>query len=456
MSNSNQGLLESGKFRRTGIVHTFHPPRLACSSRLARRVARWLLVFLGVAIVAMLFAPWQQNVTGSGRVLAFSPLAREQQVEVPVSGRIVRFADQIAEGLQIAAGDFVAEIQDLDPLLMERLESQLAARKRELESLKQVAVAYQGQVGAFETARVESVAAADEYIRMAEQKKLAADKDLDMANAVLNQEKLNFDRQKQLEVDGLASTLTLQVQERKLKEAEAKVEQAKNYVAAAQNDVGAKNSERRAKEREASAKIDSANAVLSKSEADVSKLDKEILELEVKIAQQQSQVIVAPISGFVFRVHEAQGGQIVKQGDSLLTIVPDTDDRAVELWLDGNDAPLVTPGRHVRLQFEGWPAIQFRGWPSVAVGSFGGKVSMVDSTDDGNGKFRILVVPDDEDDPWPAPRYLRQGVKANGWVLLENVSLGFEVWRQLNGFPPVVDMEPPQKKSPGGPLKSVK
>jgi len=450
MSNTHQGLLDSARPKRSGIVHTFHPPRLACSSRLAYRAARWLLIFFGLSIVAMLFAPWQQNVTGSGRVLAFSPLAREQQVEVPVSGRIVRFADQISEGMQIAEGEFIAEIRDLDPLLMERLEGQLAARHRELDLLKQVAVAYQGQVSAFETVREETVAAADEYIRMTEQKKLAADKDLEVVQAILTQEQQNYDRQKQLEADGLSSTLTLQVQERKRKEAGARVEQAVAYVAAAKNDVGAKNNERRAKEREASAKIDSAMAVLRKAEADVAKLDKEILEMDVKIAQQQSQVVVAPISGFVFRVHRAQGGQIVKQGDPLLTIVPDTEDRAVELWLDGNDAPLVTPGRHVRLQFEGWPAIQFRGWPSVAVGSFGGQVSMIDSTDDGNGKFRVLVVPDKADEPWPAPRFLRQGVKAHGWVLLEQVSLGFEVWRQLNGFPPVVDMEPAQKKNPGG------
>ena len=217
-------------------------------------------------------------------------------------------------------------------------------------------------------------------------------------------------------------------------------------MSAADNDIEAKIRERSAKEQEAKAKIDSARAMLRKAEADVAKLDKEVLELQVKVAQQQNQTIIAPIDGFVFRVHIVQQGQIVKQGDALLTIVPDTADRAVELWLNGNDAPLVSPGRHVRLQFEGWPAVQFSGWPSVAVGSFGGKVAMIDSTDNGKGKFRILVVPDEEDDPWPSDRFLRQGVQVHGWVLLERVTLGFEVWRQLNGFPPVVDVKEPLKK----------
>ena len=121
--------------------------------------------------------------------------------------------------------------------------------------------------------------------------------------------------------------------------------------------------------------------------------------------------------------------------------------------MNGNDAPLITPGRLVRLQFEGWPAIQFVGWPAVAVGTFGGKVLLVDSTDNGQGKFRILVVPDPNDEPWPSNRWLRQGVRANGWVLLNEVSLGFEFWRQFNGFPPVIAMESPDKAGAGGDKK---
>jgi hypothetical protein len=114
----------------------------------------------------------------------------------------------------------------------------------------------------------------------------------------------------------------------------------------------------------------------------------------------------------------------------------------VQVWLDGNDAPLVEAGRHVRLQFEGWPAIQFSGWPSVAVGTFGGTVVSVDMVDNGKGKFRCQILPDStETVKWPEERFLRQGVRANGWVLLEQVPLWFEVWRKLNGFPPTVEVD---------------
>ena len=60
----------------------------------------------------------------------------------------------------------------------------------------------------------------------------------------------------------------------------------------------------------------------------------------------------------------------------------------------------------------------------------------MDAADNGKGKFRILVRPDPEE-PWPDEKLLRQGGRANGWILLNQVSLGYEIWRQLNGFPPV-------------------
>jgi hypothetical protein len=103
----------------------------------------------------------------------------------------------------------------------------------------------------------------------------------------------------------------------------------------------------------------------------------------------------------------------------------------------------------VRLQFEGWPAVQFVGWPSVARGTFGGEVVLIDPTDDGTGRFRVLVAPrpDVVNDgtevvEWPGPRWLRQGVQVNGWVLLNRVPLWYEIWRQLNGFPPALADRP--------------
>ena len=136
----------------------------------------------------------------------------------------------------------------------------------------------------------------------------------------------------------------------------------------------------------------------------------------------------------------------ISAGQVVATFVPDNAARAVELFIDGRDVALVRPGAKVRLQFEGWPAVQFSGWPSVAVGTFGGEVVAVDASAQPNGKFRVLVTEDaTELEPWPDRDFVRFGASARGWVLLETVSIGYELWRQLNNFPP----EFPTAATPG-------
>jgi ABC-type multidrug transport system fused ATPase/permease subunit len=157
---------------------------------------------------------------------------------------------------------------------------------------------------------------------------------------------------------------------------------------------------------------------------------------EVSLSRQQLQVITAPRDGRILSVLHGSGSVNVKSGMPLVRFVPDAAQTIVELFIDGNDLPLVTPGREVRLQFEGWPAVQFSGWPSVAVGSFGGIVKVISPSVSANGQFRILVVPDTKEaTPWPSSEYLRQGSRTIGLVLLNEVSIGYEIWRKINGFP---------------------
>jgi multidrug efflux pump subunit AcrA (membrane-fusion protein) len=186
----------------------------------------------------------------------------------------------------------------------------------------------------------------------------------------------------------------------------------------------------------------------AKFASDIASASAELARNETKLARQRSQRVTALRDGMVQSILAPEGGIIVKEHDLLAQIVPDTEQRAVELWIDGNDLPIVSIGRAVRLQFEGWPAVQFSGWPSVAVGTFGGVIRVIDPSDNGKGKFRVLVVPD-ELAPWPETRFLRQGVRAIGWVMLDSVSLGWELWRRFNAFPVTASSHPPlleQKK----------
>lgn len=161
----------------------------------------------------------------------------------------------------------------------------------------------------------------------------------------------------------------------------------------------------------------------------------EVQQAETQLARQSTQLVLAPRDGVLLRLLAGDVATLVKEGDVVATFAPEQRQRAAEIFVTGLDAPLVQPGRYVRLMFEGWPAVQFSGWPAVAVGTFPGRVLSVDPVVAANDRFRVLVV-EDPTAPWPDERFLRLGGKARGWVLLGTVRLGYELWRKLNNFPP--------------------
>ncbi len=162
----------------------------------------------------------------------------------------------------------------------------------------------------------------------------------------------------------------------------------------------------------------------------------EISRVDVNLSRQSVQIVRAPRDGVILRVFAGDAATFVKAGDVVATFVPDNATRAVEMFIDGRDVALVRPGAKVRLHFEGWPVVQFSGWPSKAVGTFGGVVVAVDPSADASGRFRILVNEDEADpNPWPDERFVRFGSNARGWVLLEQVPVGYELWRRMNNFP---------------------
>jgi multidrug resistance efflux pump len=416
--------------------------QLARSSRAAKKIAYVLFVLLIATILLMAFAPWQQTVTGSGYVEAYMPRERQQILEATIEGRIVRWNEALRENARVSKGEFIAEIRDLDDDLTARLKGQLENTAAMLESYNKVVTATNGQLTAYKRVEIEVKAAQDAYVQSATEKVSAAEQKLSIAEAAIPQLEAEFDRLRDLEQKGNISLQKFQEIERKLMESRGKVKEEMANTSAARAELMGKERDREAYIQKAAADVRYYEGALDKARAEVSKAEKEMREMESKVAKQNTQEMTAPFDGYIVQISSNQGTQLVKKGDPICTLVPYTQDRAVQIWLDGNDAPLVNAGEHVRLQFEGWPAIQFAGWPSVAVGTFGGTVVSVDMVDNGKGKFRCQILPDTEgDEQWPEERFLRQGVRANGWVLLETVPLWFEVWRKLNGFPPTVDID---------------
>lgn len=175
-------------------------------------------------------------------------------------------------------------------------------------------------------------------------------------------------------------------------------------------------------------KVADADAKLAETRAKLQQID-------IKLAQSSAQVVSAPRAGRIQNLNAAAGGAVISSGTVLATIAPEHVTRAVELYVDGRDIPMVAPGRRVRLEFEGFPAFQFSGWPGFAVGIYDGRVRSVDPTPRGDGLFRVLVEQDPGTTAWPGLRFVRQGGKVLGWIQGDTVSVGYELWRQLNDFP---------------------
>jgi membrane fusion protein, adhesin transport system len=407
--------------------------RLVRAPRLARTIARLFGSLLFIVAVALVTVPWQQNSPAHGRVIAFAPLDRQQTVEAPIDGRVVRW--YVREGDRVLEGAPLVDIADNDADLVSRLEREKEALHDRIDAAKARMKAVGERIDSLESSRDSALQAATSRVRMAQDRVKAAGQAVVASKATAKTAEQNLERQQSLFKDGLTSKRTVELAELDVARASTEVERAHASLSAARSEESALEADMMKVRNDASASINDATATRASAQAEIASADAELARMEVRLARQLMQAVKAPRSGTVFRIVAKQGGEMVKTGEVLLSIVPDTDEAAVELWVEGNDVNLVAPGRTVRLQFEGWPAIQFSGWPSAAVGTYGGTVAFVDAADDGHGKFRVLVIPDNPND-WPSKQFLRQGTRANGWILLNRVTLGYELWRQFNGFPP--------------------
>ena len=410
---------------------------------IAVHIARSLITLFLALLFFLALTPWQQNVRGIGRVVAYIPADRQQIISAPVEGRISRWL--VKEGTQVKKGEVIAELLDNDPLLLQRLANERQALLDRQSAVAKRTETFREQLRMAELSRPQALAAAESRLEMGRQRQKAAAQALDAARAAQQTAALNLARQQQLQQKGLASRRTLELAELEMAQRSADSERAQATLTAAKSEVDALNADWQKLIADTTAGVEKTRSELNKAIEDQNYVRADLLKLETRLARQQTQTITAPRDGTVLRLLANPNAELLKPGQALAILVPDTEQRAVEMWVDGNDLPLIVTGSHVRLQFEGYPAIQFGGWPEFSAGSFGGRVVLIDATDDGKGHFRILVRPDPDDITWPDTRFLRQGVRVNGWILLGRVTLGYEMWRIFNGFPPLVLPEPDVK-----------
>jgi len=399
-----------------------------------RIVSRWLAGILG-AVVLALFLPWQQSVRGSGTVTALDPSDRPQLLPSRIDGRIEAW--YVREGQYVRRGDSIARISEikddyLNPAVLPLTRQQQGAKEAAIRDKRDKAAAL---------ADLAAQLVVQQEIKTRQVRNKIEQGRAELRQAVLEDSvaRDQLRRREQLFRDtlGLVSVNDLQTFQVRAQTAAAKLVDKQQALAIYEAELAglpADYGEKIAKTRSDRA---ATLAEVEEGNADVAKLRDKVGALS---ARRDFALIRAPQDGYVVRATRAGQGEIIKAGDPIVTVQPARPDKAVELYVKPMDVVLLRPGRHVRVFFDGWPALQISGWPQVAVGTFGATVAVIDQFPSKGGTFRVLLVPDTTHDAaWP--EQLRLGTGVQGWAMLDNVTVGWELWRQLNGFPLSISAE---------------
>lgn len=426
--------------------------------RAARIFALYLLLFLGVFILAM-FLPWTQNINTKGYVTSLRPDQRPQTLNSVIAGKIEKWFVQ--EGSFVKKGDtilYISEIKDdyFDPQLLDKTRKQIDSKNQAISSYVDKAKAIDNQIKAMDNTKVLKVEQARNYIKQYRLKITSDSIELEAAKINFDIAKQQLDRMEEMYKEGLRPLTDLEARRLKVQETQAKVISQENKMLSSRNELINAKVELNSLEAQFQDKIAKAEsdkfATLSgqyDSEAAVTKMENQYMNYSIRTGLYY---VLAPQDVYITKAYKTGIGEMFKEGESLLSIMPANYELAVEMYVDPVDLPLVHTGAHIRVMFDGWPAIVFSGWPNSSFGTYGGEVVAIDNFISDNNKYRILVKPAkqkvelpiflhwmtaggiEEDKDWP--KELRMGAGASGFALLKEVKLGYELWRQLNGFPP--------------------
>lgn len=432
-------------------VYSTHTLDTLPTPKTAKVLQHWFTGF-GAFFLMMLFMPWQQNITGYGKVTALDPGSRPQTIQSAIPGRISSW--HVQEGQFVRKGDTIMTISEIkddyfDPDYLVRLKEQLVAKEQSIAATKDQIVAISNQLSNLRNGLTFSLSKARNKVQQTQLKLVADSNDFRAAVVDYDIAQIQVKRFEELFAEkGLISLTDLERRRLKAQETTAKKISSENKFLVTKNElinalielssIQAEYGDKISKaESERAAKV----SYLAEAESEYSKLRNKYRNVEIRI---ENYAVIAPQDGYIVRAVKVGIGETIKDGEPLVTIQPDSPNLAVEIYVRAMDVPLIQRQRKVRIEFDGWPAIQFSGWPSVAVGTFGGEVFSVDQVNMPDGTFRVLIKPDLEEREWPIQ--LRLGSGAFGWIMLDDVPIWFEIWRQLNGFPPSLNKEPEDDK----------
>ncbi|MFN0200440.1 MAG: HlyD family secretion protein [Bacteroidia bacterium] len=402
----------------------------------------WVILLILCVLIAFMFVPWTQNIEASGKVTPYLPTERPQTINTIIPGQIKKW--YVKEGDLVKKGDtivYLTEIKDayFDPNLLDRTGLQIRSKESSLMSYEQKAMSLSNQISALENAMEMKMDQAKNKVRQIELKILTDSLTWIAEQAAYSIATEQLQRQEELYQKGLKSKTELEARQLKLQEVRAKVGSAENKLNVSRSELKNAISElgniaNEYGEKLAKSESDRQSAISDQfsTEAEISKMRNQFSNYAIR---QGFYYITAPKDGYIVKALKMGEGETLKEGEPIVNIMPEKFQIAVELYVKPMDLPLIQKdSTKVRLQFDGWPALVFSGWQSTSFGTFGGKVVAMDNVISENGKYRILVTPDGNEQIWPDLIKTGTGVKA--FAMLKDVPIWYELWRKLNGFPP--------------------
>ena len=432
--------ISKNPLNKTVDLSKYKSSKHVCDTTYYKYFNRFLIGF-AIFILIILFLPWTQNITARGLVTTLTPDQRPQTIQSPIPGRIEKW--YVREGDFVAKGDTIMQISEIkseyfDPNLVERTAQQRDAKAFASKSYGEKVKAQEKRINALMNERALKLEIAKNKLLQSKLKVQSDSIDFEAAKTNIRIAQTKYNRADTLYSDGFVALknvedarLKLQETQAKLISQEAKFLASKNAVINAEYEISRVKAEYSDKISKAQSDKFTAQSSQFDTDAQVSKLDNEYSNYKLR---NKLKFITAPHDGFINTAIRGGIGQTFKEGERLVGIMPANIDLAVETFVNPIDLPLIHIGETVRVQFDGWPAIVFSGWPNVSYGTYGAKVVAIETFISDNGKFRILLAPDETDHEWP--KDIRVGSGAYTIALLEDVPIWFEIWRQLNGFPP--------------------
>jgi len=403
-------------------------------------VKRLLLVFLALLLIGM-FLPWTQNVQATGKLTTLRPEQRPQTIHATISGRIEKW--YVMEGQEVKKGDtivYLSEVKSdyMDPQLIARMGNQIDAKEGAINAYSNKADALSTQIGALNRELLNKIGQIKNKIEQQKLKVISDSIAIQQAQNDLAIAKRQFEGNRVLFEKGVKSLSDFEDKRLKMVETETKLVKAVNNLEISRNELNNAQIELTLTQNEFANKIAKANSdrfsTLSEQFDATVSVNKLKTETENYTRRSSFYVITAPQDGYIIQAMTPGIGEIIKEGDAVVSILPQPVELAVEMYVKPIDVPLLQPGSTVRFLFDGWPAFFFSGWPGLSLGTYAGKVVAIDRNISTNNKFRVLVAPDASDAPWPEA--LRVGGGAKGIALLNDVPVWYELWRIINGFPP--------------------